>query len=406
MALQTAIKTIEKAGFTHIKFELEEQLNRNDETITLSDPCTECEEKGFVPILNALGVREGYAECTKCSGTGREGLRKSYNFYSESDCEQFLKDHISKEARDTINFMMFYRDGSVDSELTFTLPVRHVKYVVEVIDAWNKMADLNDGEREVSGAGMHISVLTSGNYPTTNTLDPVKIENFKKEVSKLLPALFVASTSGNFTRTLRYRHPRIDSREKYSAIFTHRDTCLEYRLFETCYQRPEAVYEFVGVIARTLEYYIDPTKKVQSMGTEFPIFGGKGLKGFMESPDQVKIIKKQFTMIKPDGMTIKQFMDHRDIKLTIGDLRKEERDKVRKLRVAFKEHIKAYEKRRSEPLTEYQKDNILYWKREQPGKTDAYYWSIVTGEKAVLEDEQTFIKNNLSTQRPTARVAC
>lgn len=362
-----AIKTIQKAGFSHIKVELEAQLFRNS------------------------AVREQ-------NGT-------TYNFGSEIDCQRYLKQYLSPAALTAINYMKFYRDGSVDSEVTFTLPVSECQYVVEVIDAWNKLAEATGGRMEVHGAGMHIAVLTSGVYPTSERLPEDKLDNFKREVSKLLPALYIAGTSGNFTRGLRYRQAQIGT-AKYSAISTRSNHCLEYRLFETCYQRPEAIFEYISTIAKTLEYYIDPSKRVTALDENFPIFEGKGLQGFTSTAEQITIIKKQFKFVKPDGLTIKQFMTDRGIDLTIGKIRKSQAGRVKKLKIAYKEHLRTIESIRKTPLNGYQQDGLEYYKREYPDQTDDWYREQVTGQKLIAMDESAYIKKNIEPMaRPSVVIA-
>lgn len=402
--LESAIATITKAGFSHIKVELEAQLGRNG-SYNSAQPCTPCEGRGFITQLNGQGMPSFNIECTDCHGRGITGNGRSYSFGSESQCQDFISDHISEEARKAINFMYFYNDHSVDSELTFTLPVKHSELILEVIAAWNLLAEKNGNGMNVEGAGMHISVLPTGNYPCRGTLPATKIANFRQEVTKLLPALFVAGASGDFTRLFNFRVPRISNSEKYSAIFTHGDSCLEYRLFETCYQRPEAIFEFIGVIARTLEFYIDPTKKVTTLGKEFPFFEGEGLKGFNRLPEQVEILKKTFAHVKPDNMTIKEFIEKRNVKLSVTECRTANMSKITKIKAAYKEHLKAYEAVRNKPLDEFQQDNITYWKREQPGMPEDWYWERVTGQKASIETEKAYIDQNITHKRPTLSVA-
>lgn len=401
--LKKAIKDIKKAGFTHFKVELEANLHRREyEDENRYEDCTECDGRGFLHLFTSTGVEvDETTECTDCYGEGKvENEHTDYG--DEGVCENFIRDFISPEARAAINYMNFYNDGSVDSEITFTLPIDEPKYAIEMIEAFNALAEAIGLGCDVEGAGMHVSVMAGSDYPTRTMLPSDKLMNFTNEVSKLIPVLFVAATSGDFTRGLNYREPQVSHSTKYSAIYTHGGTCLEYRLFETCYQRPEALYEYLGTIARTLEYYTDATKKVTygnkkaakaSIGAQYPIYSQKGLKGFTELPEQIDVIKQQFKHVKPEGITMKEFMEHRGIKLNITDAKRTQAMKTIKVRKAYKEHIKAYEFNRKITLTPYQEDNIAYYKREYRSWTDDQIWAKVTGFP-ILPDEATFIKNN------------
>jgi hypothetical protein len=407
--LKKAIKDIKKAGFTHFKVELEAQLNRGDSDGEVSyEDCAECDGRGYLHLFTAAGVEvDETTECTDCYGEGSVEIEVD-DFSVPETCQAYIKDHISQEAREAINFMYFYNDGSVDSEITYTLPIDNPQYALEVIEAFKSLADEIGNGIDVEGAGMHVSVLTSSDYPSYSRLPSANINNFKREVAKLLPALYVAATSGDFTRGIGYRDAMITSDTKYSAIYTHGDTCLEYRLFETCYQRPEALYEYLGVIARTLEYYVDPSKRVtytskneekSALGTEFPIYGQAGLKGFTELPEQVEVIKKQFKHVQPAGVTMKQFMEQRKINLSLTKARKNLAQRSTKIKTAYQEHKKAYEFNRNITLTPYQEDNILYYRREYPSWDEDRIWARVTGFP-LLQDEETFLRNNISTSSP------
>lgn len=398
--LETAIKQIEAAGFTHLKLELEAQLDREDQEEAYVE-CSNCDGTGHFDGSDQYPDGTWMQQaCYDCDGEG-EVRNDNESAYSDTDvCEQFIKDRLSDQTLNAINYMNFYNDGSVDSELTFTLPIREAARSLEVIEAFKDLAEANGNGMDIDGAGMHVSLLTSSSYPSRSLLDLEKLQNFNHQVSKLLPALFVAATSGNFTRDFGYRYPRISNDDKYSAIYTHGSTCLEYRLFETCYQRPTALYEYLGVIAKTLAYYVDPTKQVPSIGTQYPMYTS-GLKGLVELPEQIAVIKKQMSLIKPDGITIRDLMAHRSIILKVTDARKEQYFKKLEIRKAYKEHKKAHKALTTRPLTQYQQDNIEYWMRENPGQSSDWYIEKVTGMSMRLIDEETFIKNNMRRRTPS-----
>lgn len=402
--LEKDIKAIKAAGFSHFKVELEAQLHREDSERAESQ-CENCDGDGIITLTDRMGNDYDDIECASCYGEGYLESEYGNSFADEDYCEQWIKDHLSAEALAAINYMNFYNDGSVDSELTFTLPIDNPKYAIEVIEVWNQLAEEIGQGVDVDGAGMHISVLTSGNYPSSQMLPTAKLNNFVNEVSKLLPALFVAATSGDFTRGFTYRKPQIDHHDKYSAIFTHRGTCLEYRLFETCYQRPTAIYEYLGTIAKTLQYYTDPTKKVTTMGRQYKMYEHQGLKGLTGQAEQLEVIKKQFMLVKPEGYTIKQMMEDRGIDFSITKARIVERAKARELEKAYKEHVKAWETDAKRPLSEYEQRTVDEYRSAYPNESHEWIMRRAIGRSLVKPDKQTFINSNRNTRNYSAVVA-
>ena len=129
------------------------------------------------------------------------------------------------------------------------------------------------GNVNVQGSGMHIAVLPegcAGKYPVRSIrLDTAGLRNFQTEMTKLLPALYFVGTAGHRSRAMTYRTPRISHDSKYSAVYTQNGTIFEYRVFETCYDRPEAVYEYIQVISNSLKFYANPNLKVKALGKKF-----------------------------------------------------------------------------------------------------------------------------------------
>lgn len=390
-ALELAIKAIKKAGFGYIKLELEANLSRRGSFGNNQY----CQDFMFDYLAKKAGKSEEDIENRKASNrtSGSHGVRNVTGL-------SLLPKLIYGE---------FYTDGSVDSEFTFTVKIEDAEYVLDVMEAFKALAKRNKGGLDVRGAGMHFSVMPSSKYPCPKSLNPEKLENFTREVTKLLPALYISACSGNFTRGLKFRQPQIShsdgqthlGRGKYSAIFTHNGSCLEYRLFETCYQRPEAIFEYLGVIAKTLEFYADPTKRVVSLGKQFNIYGDKNLKGFTDLPDQVSILKAQFKYIKPDGMTLRDFIQNRGINLTVKGARTIQGRKIEKLRDAYKEHYKAQMALRDKKFDQYEEDVLTYEKMNHPGQTEDWYWERVTGIRLTLPPtEEIYINNNLRKDTP------
>lgn len=444
MSLKSTVQAISEAGFGYIKVELEAQLGRpygdsdDGEYVTCGEcdgegnhSCNTCDGEGYneVALTRPDGSEstmteevscddcygDGHLDCDECDGSG-----EVYEEYSSDDgeygsvsvCQDFIEKNISEEAKKAIIYGKFYNDGSVDSEYTFTIKLEDIKVLPEIINSFNLLAEQVGNGMDVDGAGMHVAVLpheSNGVYPVTRnfSLDPVKLQNFQTEVTKLLPALFLAATSGNFTRALGYRNPKIEG-DKYSAIHIVSGRCLEYRLFETCYQRPEAIFEYLETIARTLEYYKDPSKKVATMGKEYVFYDREGIKGFTSTPDQVRIIKKQLKMVLGKNTTLKKFQEARQIDLSVQSRNKDFAKKLARAKKMYKEAVANYEHRLSVPLTEYEQERMVeherygYFDSRQQSKEDKIAY--IRGLTKPGTEEQ-FVNRNVLSMRMATSVA-
>lgn len=440
MSLKSTIKAIEDAGFGYLKVELEAQLERprgyDDYEYQSCEhcegrgnhDCEDCDGEGYqeveltrpdgsvsditeeVTCDNCSG--DGTYECSECEGEGEVEVNVSGEELGDEDnCQEFIYSTLSEEAKKAIIYGKFYNDGSVDSEFTFTIKASDAKHLPEIVDSFNKLAEEVGNGMDVDGAGMHIAVLpkeSNGVYPVRNfALDNAKLQNFTTEVTKLLPALYIAATSGNFTRALNYRMPQIDT-EKYSAIHKvySRDSggigCLEYRLFETCYQRPDAIFEYLETIARTLEYYKDPTKKVKTIGKEFVFYDREGFGNFVSTPDQVAVVKKQLKSVIGKKMTLKSFQEKRELTLSVQSMRKDFDKKIRRIREMYLEAQKNYKDRvepalnplEEERLSDYESYGYFEGSDWTPERKKAYIRGI-----SEIGTEQEFINRNIMDSR-------
>lgn len=409
--LDKTIKQIKKAGFNFVKVELEAQLNRGSPGY---DDCYNCDGRGFIE-----DETEGEIECLDCGGEGR--VCSNEDFSDELSCNEFIMERLrsiglaelksreiyfehcgnecSYETEYTpvfpLTYAAFYCDGSVDSEFTFTIAIEQIEKVLDVINAFKSLADAIGNGIEVEGAGLHISVLPSGDYPCQGYLPEAKMRNFRTEVAKLLPALFISAASGNFTRGYDFRYPRVSSGEKYSAIYTHHGTCIEYRLFETCYQRPEAFFEFMGTIAKTLDYYIDPNKKIEA-SENYPVYAG-GLKKLVETEQQVKVISKSLKHVIPYGYTMSEFIGHREIDLSLAKVRENSKGELEKLKKLYKSRKETQDAliarlKRGE-LDDYEKEEVKYI-QSRYDFTPAQALEKYIQNHTRNETEEQFIANN------------
>lgn len=249
-------------------------------------------------------------------------LRRKRDFSSESDCTHWLYTRLSAQAKRWLVFSMFYNDHSVDSEYTITFPTLQAHLFLEVNELFVALSKANKGTMDVRGAGLHISVLTTSEYPCTAGLDARKQENFTRQVQKLLPALFFLASSNSNSRALTFREPRITA-AKYSAIHVMRGA-FEYRVFETCYDNSEILLDYFEVIANTLRYYADPAKKaIINFNGQFGFPNTKrNVARFFDNPQALFLLQQTVDLIKPKDKTFAALKRERAVKVTERALEK------------------------------------------------------------------------------------
>ncbi|HET7630656.1 MAG TPA: hypothetical protein VFK03_04770, partial [Candidatus Saccharimonadales bacterium] len=265
------------------------------------------------------------------------------------NCEDFMRHQVSPEAAEALTYACFYRDGSVDSEFTFTLPLDKAEYAIEFIKAFKALANAIGNGLDTDGAGMHIAILNSedGNYPNGNELDEDKFDNFRTAMQPLLPALYFLASADPKSRSLSYRGPQVSLNGKYSAIYGVRGHCLEFRVFETCYDKPEAFYDYLIVIANCLEFYKDePTDTRLNIG-RLGIKDGSGLSRFYYTEKHLDALHKGLKWLKPEYKTIKQLNQERGLVTTKAHLRQQQKrveEKWREEYASFKQRLAFEEK--------------------------------------------------------------
>lgn len=272
--------------------------------------------------------------CGYCDGAG-ESDPENRQWADTEVCQQYIVDQLPKSAKDAIKYIRFYRDGSVDSECTVTVPIDKAHLLVHFLQAWTKLGEAIGNGMEIEKAGMHISIL---NDPTCyytpgadlNRLNPEYVANFKEAMLPLLPALYFLASPSQQSRGLSYRTPRIDSRKGgvYPAICTHDNTIFEYRIFETCYDNPLMLVDFLIVIANTLKFYspdrVNTTMKIGNLG----IKEGRGLDRFYYTPKHLLALDKGLVWLKPDYKSIAQLKLERDFKVDKKQLQTDQRARV------------------------------------------------------------------------------
>jgi hypothetical protein len=303
-------------------------------------------------------------------------------------------------------FGLFYDDGSVDSEFTFTLAVEDLHYAPEYIDAFNLLASDISGGPQTGNAGMHLSVLTGSDYPNgQKNLDHAKLLNFQTEVTKLLPALYFVASPDHASRGLNFRHPRIGwvndyghGGDRYNAITIYAGQCLEYRLFETCYQRPEALLEDFEVIANTLKYYSTrkinlPTRELKSGGRNYSV--GR----FYQTPEALQALNSGLPFLKPKGKTISKLKSERGFSVTLKELKLKQRINEAKYAKDYAKYLQAVEHENDlRTIRVNNERDDLRQSFADPGELNSYareLWRATTPELVA-----TYITNHYSANTP------
>jgi hypothetical protein len=345
-----AIKLIKSKGFSHIKVELEAELNRGDNDRSDCPDCDEgfvhcenCDNSGYVTATDQSG-NDYEVECLPCNGEGTQecggcgGRGVQESSWDTNDCQRWITERLAPEINKAFTYVDFYDDGSVDSEITFTLPIDKAHYTIDIIKAFRDLAETITGDNgngiDISGSGMHIAILPSGSYPSSKRLNARYIENFKREVTKLLPALFFSASHCEITRDLDYRHPRITDDEKYSAIYTLGDRCIEYRLFDTCYDQPEAFFDKVEVIAGTLKFY--SRQKLKVGFKEFSLPDVRHVNDWFTNLETYEALRETIKHVSPAKKGLERLKRERNVTVTKKSLVAEMRDKMREYRADYK----------------------------------------------------------------------
>lgn len=271
---QLAQKRIEVAGFPFMKFELEAQLWRDS------------------------------------------------HGWDERKCQKFIDDFVGPELQAITVYRKFYCDGSVDSELTITLPTSEAHKIVKWMEAFTALSKTIGRKMDTGNAGLHIAVLSTGMYPCTKPLDSAKRDNFVEEVHKILPALLFVSSHNYQTRGLRFRKPIISAGDKYSAIHIIPGG-FEYRLFDTCYDRPEAVYEKIETVAHTLKYYSKQKNRLK-LTKPISLKNGGAYRAMYDNPEILLALDNALKYIKPRYKTLDQMKKERKLELNGDKLRRDQ----------------------------------------------------------------------------------
>lgn len=319
--LNRIITTIKEAGFPFVKVELEAQFNREDIRFECCQQCQRCGGYGVV-------VDGGLQLCPDCMSTGKGECGNDHTQEKMLRSTEGTNAWLSTKLPPLV-FSRFYVDGSCDSEITFTIETDRIDEIPGIIKSFYSISDVTK-YCDIRGAGIHIALLQGSTYPSPHRLPQRQMNNFTSNMERLLPGLFFLG-SGRNTRSLEMRLPRVRRGgdrhlDKYSAIYTRNDTVIEYRVFETCYRRPEMIFEYLAVVANSLRYYTtDEIAPVFNHTFEF--LEGNSLQRFYQSKKSLKILDRQLNILKPWWKTKDQLK--RERKFLIDPDRLEFRQKMK-----------------------------------------------------------------------------
>lgn len=405
-AVIQAVEALKASEFktTAIKVELEAQLDRG--ICEGSHTCGECDgawegercemlcDSGYISCERCSG--EGHIRlasgnlsslnCRDCGGNGRsicdecndEGYYSNCEYCDEGrtecwDCEQNWDNYtclqyiINKlggddgnidsddcaythDALPTIPYMRFYNDGSVDSELTFTVSLDNpdnIFILPKVIEAFNDLAEDIGNGMDTRGAGMHMALIHTDDYSypsNTSSADENRFYNFSKSMQLLLPALYFLASSDDKSRGLSYRQPCIQRNSHRSAI-DYRNGAVEFRVFNTCYDNPEAILDNVVVMSNAMKYWrMKHKKNGLSKITNHCAFGVEGsdkLDRFYLTMEHIDLLNKGLQILKPPYYTIRELKHQRKFGVTKTHIK----NKVKTARLEAEIEYKEYENR-------------------------------------------------------------
>lgn len=353
---------------TAVKVELEADLKRN---IDEDNDCAGCDGSGLAFCSNpdcedgVLTDEEGTRElCSDCDGQDREDCAACNGSGVSEDggktwslrmCREFIKDNVPAASWTALIYSQFYDDGSVDSEFTFTLPIGKAQLALDFIEAFYKLSKAIGRGCNTAGAGMHIGILNSstGTYPAGNRLDSPCARNFKDALTPLIPSLLFLASCDHNSRSLRFRPALINLDGKMGLVgVSNYGNMLEYRLFETCYSRPQAFIDYMIVIAKTLQFYKDtPTDTSLKIG-QLGIKDGRGIERFYYTVKHLEALEKGLMVLKPDYKTVVQLRKERGFRLSQATFAATEQERQKQWRQEF-EQVK--QRRREERTRLYQR---------------------------------------------------
>lgn len=381
-----------------IKVELEAQFNRGRNGYTFCESCDEgwvtcsdcdgdhtwrCEECVFTAEgevqewcgADNCNAYDGYRYCEYCDEGSRECAdcdgdyeRRSDDDWDEVTCHDWLMEKLSHlglaEFREgdwlelshgvqtewhpigALAYAEFYRDGSVDSEFTFTIRFENEESVFlleDIVRLFRELGETIGNGIDVQGAGMHMALVFDENcvYPGSMSDRQTRgYDNFRRSMTLLMPALFFLGAADDRSRGLRYRIPRT-SGDKYSAI-AFRNGSLEFRVFDTCYDNPVQVLDNLCVIAKCMRYwranYLDPGLTKITRECTFGNENDNTVHRFYLTAQHIDLLNQGLAKIKPDHLSISEVKAQRKFTANKRQALYAEQQRAKQAELEYKEY--------------------------------------------------------------------
>lgn len=289
-------------GATHLKLELEAVTGISGHR------CPSC-------------LNRNTSDCETCADNGLTTM-------SFPDAKEFMRAGFTDDELRQFTYLSATQDASVDLEVLATIklePWDNVYLAVKLIERFNKLCNEELNGQNVENAGMHLSFLQNeaGYYPSENvntgeyTYDTSYLNNFKESIERIIPALYLLGTDGSETRTFAFRKPQVSSRAKSSAVYYH-SGALEFRVFDTCYDNPETVIDYVVVMCNSLRYW-GSKHKITNIDMRKCRFGKERtrqeLNDMFYTQKQLDALNKGLALLKPRYLTVAEIKKKRNFKV-------------------------------------------------------------------------------------------
>lgn len=269
------------------------------------------------------------------------------------------------EIKAPLMYAQTYNDGSVDTELTFTLSLADPSVVFKlprILEIFKEVCGEHGSEFDTHGAGLHIALLNDkdcvyepANFKRVRPYDGVRFKNFSQSMIRLLPALYFLGSPDERSRELRFRRPQICSTNvptnhrydpdslKYSAV-AFRHGAVEFRVFETCYDKPDAILDYLVVMGNAMRFwtraYTQNGLKKMPNKIKFGHDSGSGLKRFYTMEQHIDLLNAGLRILKPRYYTLNELKKQRNFDVTKAVLRKNRQE----VRVNAAKQYEEYEK--------------------------------------------------------------
>lgn len=388
---------------TAIKIELEADLDRDDS-----------EGGALLKVLDNLATAIGVAKPEVVNIVDNDSDCNICGGWNEDNA------HIHNPMPGIV-YARFYNDGSVDSELTITVSLEkndNVFLLPKIVEAWDAYCKESD-KYDIDGAGLHMALLNTDDcsYPSiSNRANFDRFDNFKKSMQLLLPSLYFLAAHSAHTRGLDFRQPRIHATEqshgsdKFAAVnYTH--GAVEFRVFDTCYDKPNAILDNVVVMSKTMKFW---TREYRPSGlesiTNMTWFGGSYGHGYeleelFNRNEHVALLNAGLRLLKPAYYTITQLKEERGFSVTANTFLEKDKQIKADAELAYDEYVDRWEWNRLRVEHDMIEDSIRprYISESDPeyAVLASSLRSAISSTIEILKDKKEFVLQRIEENKPS-----